>query len=566
MTRKCKWSVPDIERDIIEQLKKDLEVEQDAIAIMLARRGIFNRNQAEQFYNPSLKDLYAPSLLPDIDRAAKRLYEAIKNGEHIAIVGDYDVDGITSTAILISFLKKLGAKFTYYIPDRKVHGYGLNVEAVQNALQHNASLLIAVDIGSKDFASANLATAHGLDIIILDHHETGDVLPEVTAFVNPQAPHSQYPNKKLSASAVVFKFVQYFVQRYGIRGFNPLSLLDFVMLGLVADVMPLLGENRTMIVHGLKLLSQYQRPAIRTLFEHFNVELTDSDGSTQLDLRDIMFKIAPLLNSAGRIAHARTALNLLLSESEQEAKYWMDRLERVNNERRRLTEKTIEEAIRQAVKQSNRDIIIIVGEDWEEGIMGIIAARIQDQFKKPVIALTNVGYNTLKGSGRSPEGINLYELMSPLGTEFVRFGGHANAVGITIVKDKLHVLKDIKIDDVSEQTAPLTIDGYLSFKDLRKEKVLWFIERSAPWGEANPVPLFATQVIEDNSSEILKEKHLKLSVTDRYGIRERVVMWEGAPMLEKLKGKRFELCYYVKRRKFNGKQYINLYVKDYELL
>ncbi|NPA34933.1 MAG: single-stranded-DNA-specific exonuclease RecJ [Chlorobi bacterium] len=561
-----KWQLAEIDQDSIEQLKKDLGIDHDAIARMLIRRGIRTRGDAEEFYKPSLSNLHPPALLPDIEKAAERLAKALKTDELIAIVGDYDVDGITSTSVLINFLNRVNAKFVYYIPDRKVHGYGLNVESVQWALQQGASLLIAVDIGSRDFAAVNMAKAHGLDIIVLDHHETGEVLPDVYAFVNPQAPHSQYPNKRLSASAVVFKFVQFFSERFRLKKFDPYSVLDLVMLGLVADVMPLVGENRTMVVHGLRLVARYQRPAIRTLFRHFNVDITDSEGALQLDLRDIVFKISPLLNSAGRIAHARTALNLLLSNNETEASFWMDQLIRLNNERRKLTEKAVEEAIKQATKQAANDIIIVVGRDWEEGIMGIVAARIQDLFKKPVIALTDVGFGVLKGSGRSPEHVNLYDLMSPLGSEFVRFGGHANAIGITIMKDRLNVLERIRTNGSTEGTKALTIDGFLNFKDLKDEKILWFIENSAPWGEANPIPLFATSVIEDSSSEIVKEKHLRLSVSDQYGIREKVMLWEGASEVQKLRGKRFWLCYYVKKRKFNGKEYLNLYVKDYDLL
>ncbi len=560
-----KWQLADIEQDIIDRLKKDIEIDNDTVARMLIRRGVLSRSQAEEFYKPSLKNMHSPRLLPDIDKASERLAQALRNNELIAIVGDYDVDGITSMAILINFLKNLNAKFIYYIPDRKTHGYGLNVEAVQWALQHNASLLIAVDIGSKDFTAAQMANALGLDIIVLDHHETGDILPDVYAFVNPQSPKSKYPNKKLSASAVAFKFVQYLSKKFNLRRFDPYSLLDLVMLGLVADVMPLIGENRTMVVHGLKLVAQYQRPAIRALFKHFNVEITDSDGSLQLDLRDIAFKISPLLNSAGRIAHARTALNLLLSDSESEASFWLDQLARLNNERRKLTEKAVEEAIKQASKQANNDVIVVIGKDWEEGIMGIVAARIQDMFNKPVIALTDVGAGMLKGSGRSPEHLNLYELMSPLGQEFARFGGHANAVGITIMKDKVQVLNQLKTQDINNGEKLLTIDGTLSFKDLKDEKTLWFIENTAPWGEANPMPLFATTVIEDNSSEVVNDKHLRLSVCDQYGIRERVMFWEASDLKNHFSGKRFWLCYYVKRRKFNGKQYLNLYVKDYDL-
>ncbi len=560
-----KWQLANVEQDALEQLKKDIEIDNDTIARMLIRRGVLSRRQAEEFYNPSLNHLHSPESLPDIEKAAERLVEALKNNELIAIVGDYDVDGITSTSILINFLQSLKAKFIYYIPDRKMHGYGLNVESVQWALQHSASLLIAVDIGSKDFAATNMANAYGLDIIVLDHHETGGHLPNVHAFVNPQAPNSYYPNKKLSASAVVFKFLQYLVKRYKLRKFDPYSLLDLVMLGLVADVMPLVDENRTMVIHGLNLVARYQRPAMRTLFKHFNIEITDSEGSLQVDLRDIAFKISPLLNSAGRIAHARTALNLLLSESDSEASFWLEQLIRLNNERRKLTEKAVEEAISQASKQADKDIIVVVGQDWEEGVMGIVAARIQELFKKPVIALTDVGFGILKGSGRSPEDVNLYELMSPLGSEFVRFGGHANAVGITIMKDKVEILSQIRANDLKDEEKSLTIDGPLAFKDLKDEKILWFIENTAPWGEGNPIPLFAAPVIEDNTSEIVKERHLKLSVSDQYGIREQVMFWDGSDLKERFKGKRFWLCYYVKRRKFNGKQYVNLYVKDYEL-
>ncbi len=565
MTVPKKWQLADIEQDIIDHLKKDIEIDNDTIARMLIRRGVLSRSQAEEFYKPSLKNMHSPQLLPDIEKASERLVQALRQNELIAIVGDYDVDGITSTAILINFLKKLNAKFIYYIPDRKAHGYGLNVEAIQWALQNGASLLIAVDIGSKDFTATQMASALGLDILVLDHHETGDMLPDVYAFVNPQAPTSNYPNKKLSASAVAFKFVQYISNRFNLNRFDPFSLLDLVMLGLVADVMPLIGENRTMVIHGLKLVARYQRPAIRTLFKYFNVEVTDSEGSLQLDLRDIAFKIAPLLNSAGRIAHARTALNLILSESESEASFWLEQLIRLNNERRKLTEKAVEEAVKQASTQVDNDVIVVVGQDWEEGIMGIVAAKIQEMFKKPVVALTDVGHGTLKGSGRSPEHINLYDLMSPLNSQFVRFGGHANAVGITITKDKVEILSKIKINSDKNTDKSLTIDGPLAFKDLQNERTLWFIENTAPWGEANPIPLFATNVIEDNSSQIINDKHLRLSVSDQYGIRERVMFWEASNLKNHFSGKRFWLCYYIKRRKFNGKQYLNLYVKDYDL-
>ncbi len=554
------WQLAPIAQEEIGQLGREIEVPSPALLRYFLRRGLRSRQTIEHFLHPSLKHLHDPFLLPDLDKAVRLLLTHLHRDHFIAVVGDYDVDGLTSLALIGDLLDKVGAKYEIYIPDRHREGYGLSREAVHWAYRQGARLLIAVDIGSKDTDALLLARQLGITTIVLDHHEVPMPWPPADALVNPHRPDSRYPFPTISAAVVVLKFIQAVHQRLN-RPFQPGEWLDLVALSILADVMPLLDENRALVVAGLKQMEQQLRPGLKALMQ--TMGLTNSTTSWQTrDARDLMFRLAPALNAAGRIAHAREGLYLLRATSDTEAQYWAEKLQNLNQMRRQLTESVFRAALQQAQQYSQDEILILTGNDWHEGVVGIVAARLVERLHKPVIVLTEVAPGIYKGSGRSPDYYNLYELLLPHAHLFARFGGHAQAVGLTIPAEHIPILRRLMNQTQIHENSvakPLIVDAPLGLDEITPQFMDW-LERTAPWGEGNPTPLFVSQEVREvGKSYVFKERHLKLVVADRTGAQQYVTLWNQGDRLAEYHLRKMDIVYTLRRRYYQDRAYIDLY-------
>ena len=463
-------------------------------AHLLYNRGIKRAAEVEPYLAVDESLLNDPSLLPDMEGGVARLREALRSGETIGVFGDFDADGITGTALLVQALHDLGATVVPYLPDRVDEGHGLNDDAVRLLRERGVSLLVTVDCGATSVDQVRLAASLGMDTIVTDHHSLPPALPDAYALINPRRPDSAYPYPHLTGVGMSFKLVEALYADLGKP--RPDHLLELVALGTVADVGPLTGENRYMVKRGLELLNATENPGIKALVASAGLEL----GT--MDTESLAFGLIPRLNVAGRLDHAGTSLDLLTTTSLETAEALADELQRKNWERQSLTEQGVKEAQRQVAagleSEGGLPSIIIVGsEDWLPGILGLIAGRLAEQLYRPVVALS-LGERTSRASARSIPEFDIVDAFRACADLFVRYGGHPQAAGFTIVtgslpllESRLRALADERLPDI-ELTPKVDIDCEVS-PALFAGDNLDFIQSLAPFGEGNPAPVFLTR-------------------------------------------------------------------------
>lgn len=475
-----------------------------SIIAAFARRGITTQQHTERFLNPTWQALEDPFLLPDIEPALKYLHSAIKNKQKIFVVGDYDVDGTTSAALLGDFFQKVRHEAFYlHIPSRFTEGYGVSDLAVDKALTEGYGLFIAVDCGTKDGPRLARLQAAGVPVIVIDHHAMGpgDPFPPAVAFVNPQRPDATYPNPYLSAGGVTFKLLSAYVQRYGLPEAWLEEWVQLAAISLLADIMPLVGENRLLVQLGLRLLESSARPGLAALMERAGV-------SIPLRSRDIVFSLVPRLNASGRLQEARFTLYLLLqlapSDKLNEVVTYLDKL---NRYRQKLQEDTLQIALRSLETRwpgittghsAPPPALVVAGDNWNKGIIGLVAAKLNERFNRPAVAFTQEnGSDLLVGSARSPEGVPLYELLENHCKPYlVRFGGHDRAAGLSLQPQQLEAFTAALTKAAAAYVRPRptdALDALLPAQDLTVELAQW-VERFEPTGPGNPAPRF---LIED---------------------------------------------------------------------
>ena len=463
------------------------------ISTILLNRGI-DENDFSSFLQKSMKDIINPMLLPDMEEAAKRIAEAIKNKEKITIYGDYDVDGITSTALLYEFLEEQGANISYYIPDRKDEGYGINIMAVNKLFKQGTKLLITVDCGITAIGEVEFAALQGMDVIITDHHTCKDRLPAAAkAIVNAKRPDCDYPFDGLAGVGVAFKLMLAVVMTLGLNTteyFNKYA--DIAAIGTIADVVPLLDENRIIVDKGIKALSKSMRPGIRAILEVSGALNRPINSSV------IAFSIAPRMNAAGRLGTAATAVELLLTKDENKARQIALELDAENKERQATEHQIYSEALELIAKDPNfekKKVIVLAKEGWHQGVIGIVASRINDLYYKPCILISY--HNGIgKGSGRSIPEFNLFDALTHCEQHLTDFGGHAVAAGLNINMSDIDAFtKEINkyADDTlsdGDMTRKIEIDCSLSEKNITvaNAKMLSQLE---PFGMDNDKPVFS---------------------------------------------------------------------------
>ena len=562
-----------------ERVFPDLE---KATENILISRGVDTEIKKEEFLHPDYEEhTYEPNLLSDIDIAVKRVLKARDNKELVCIYGDYDVDGITSSTILHDFFQQLGIKSFTYLPDRNKEGYGLNNKAIDYIIKEKADLIITVDCGITSIEEVAYANEKKLDIIITDHHFVPEKLPQALAIINPKKKNDKYPEKMLAGVGVTFKFIQAIAQQLEDYDLEQLKwLLDLVAIGNVADCVPLLGENRTLTKFGLVVLARTKRVGLKQLFEVGRIKVNAAQLPTG---ETIGFQIAPRINAAGRMDHASAAYELLTKTEEQisEARLLALDIEGQNKHRQKVTQEIIKEVTGRLDKKNLPAVIIEHDEHWSLGIVGLAAGRVADKYNRPSIVLQNRG-DILKGSCRSVPAFHLMEALTSVQHLLERFGGHAQAAGLTIKKENLGEFKKeftklVEAANLSDAKKSIIIDQQIKIRDINT-KLLEELIIMEPFGQGNKKPVFlSTQVVIRKISYLGEDKkHLKIWIAD--GVNElsqlELISFNYQNNLEDLKksakqklqeGDKVSIVYTLEENIWNGRRSIQGRIIDLEV-
>lgn len=559
------WQLPATEESEIAELVRITHLP-PLIVKLLYHRGCRTAEACHEFINPSPTRLHRPDRLPDIDRATERIISAIRNRELILVYGDYDVDGICGTAILVSTLKKLGGLVNYYLPHRHHEGYGISRAGIDYAIRHGVNLIITTDCGATDIQNLRIAQEAGIDVIVTDHHEPGEIPPPALAFVNPKRRDSAYPFRELSGAGVAFKLAWQLLASSNGNKEELVSLFDLVGLATIADVVPLIGENRIIARLGLQALNRTNRLGIRALVA------TSRLDSRKLTARDVAFVLAPRINAAGRVSHARTALELLMAEDENTAWELAAQLEQLNRTRQRMEETILSDARRfiDAAAKLNQRVLVLAQPGWNEGVIGIVAARLTEEFWRPCILISLSG-EIGKGSGRAISGFNLYEALSQTRNYLVNFGGHCYAAGLRIRRDLVQPFEEAINHYAANLPASvfqptLKIDAVADLKEITPE-LLQYLAQLQPFGPDNPEPVFASiglEVVGYPRRFGKNREHLRFKVRSDDKVLS-VIAWNRSEEIINLhigKPGHLDICYTLTNDNFNGDNQIQLELVD----
>lgn len=522
-------------------------------AQLLLQRGIDNKEAADKFLNPELKDLSDPSLLKDMDKAVARIRQSIKNKEQITIYGDYDVDGVTSATVLISALRSLNASVDVYLPERLKEGYGLHKEAIKKLRDSGTDLLITVDNGTTNVEEIEYANTLGLDVIVVDHHQVGEKLPPAHALINAHQTDDRYPYKDMAAVGTTYHLV-----RKLIGDEEAQEYLDLVALGTVADVVPLVGDNRIFTVFGLKKLNQTERVGLKVL-----IDVAGFKGK-ELESYHIGFQLGPRINAAGRIDHARKAFDLLNEVDETKAYNLALDLNDLNAKRQKMTQQILELANAQSDKWQNKKIIIVGSEGWSVGVVGIVAGRLTEEYSQPSIVF-EYQEDVCKGSARSVDGVHLVKLLDNVSEHIEGYGGHAKAAGMTIQKSKFESFKkaledfaDKSID--SDFLRPSVNISLLLEPSFANAKLFETISRFAPFGFGNVTPVFGMKQVELSGIDALGNTASIIRMIFTDGDQQIQVTGfdkSGELILSLQEGKKYDVAFTISSREWNGRKYMD---------
>ncbi|MEE8298180.1 MAG: single-stranded-DNA-specific exonuclease RecJ [Thermodesulfobacteriota bacterium] len=560
---KNNWIIEKENPKLRDKLAKSLQIS-PITAQILVNRGIENETEANLFLNCTLFDLPSPYLMKGMDRAIERIKKALKNNERIAIYGDYDVDGVTSTALLYSFLKVLKANVTYYNPDRLKEGYGINIDAVKKLAEQGVSLIISGDCGITAVKEVEQAKELGVEFIVTDHHKPPQELPQAVSILNPKLSECKYPGKEIVGVGVIFNLV--FALRRALRdeGFfkngepNLGDYLDLVALGTVADCAPLLDVNRILVKEGIKRMQSPKRLGVQALKEASSIK-------GEVTSYDLGFKLGPRINASGRMSTADNAVALFISENLEEARELAKELNEKNSNRQGTEAEIIKEAI--SLLESNPALIgtnsiVLASRNWHPGIIGIVASRIVERYEKPTMLIAIGEDGVGKGSGRSLEGINIYAALSECRELFLQFGGHEQAAGLSIREEnveKFREMFDKALENSEEQyEKKLKVDCAIELDSLTDSLISEF-ELLQPFGIGNPEPALLSRTVEVVSQRIFKDKHLGFKV--KKGTKLFDAIWFNMKEPFTLPDK-VDMVFTPEFNKWNGKKEIRLRVKD----
>lgn len=557
---------------LVRQLASELGIDH-ALANLLVQRNIKTFAEAKSFFRPQLDHLHDPFLMKDMDKAVDRLGLAMEKGEKILVYGDYDVDGTTAVALVYSFLRKFCEKSAdYYIPDRYNEGYGISYQGIDWAYDHGFTLIIALDCGIKAVEKVNYAKSKGIDIIICDHHLPDETLPEAAAVLDPKRSDCSYPFDDLSGCGVGFKFMQAFAKVNGIPFEELVPLLDLLVVSIASDLVSITGENRILAHYGLKQLNDSPRKGLLSIIKLSGLE------KHVITIDDIVFKIGPRINAAGRMESGKTAVDLLISRSDDEARDIGFTINTHNNDRKSIDREITLEALdmaRSAIRSSDLKSIVVYNPNWHKGVVGIVASRLVETYYKPTIVLTQSN-GFITGSARSIPGFDLYEAIESCSDLLENFGGHMYAAGLTMVTDHLDEFRErfenYVASKVTEQilTPIVNIDTFLDFKQITP-KFFRVLKQFQPFGPGNLSPVFITENVYDNGNgrKVGSESgHLKLELIQEDDPHRHIsaIAFNRSEHFEHLHaGNPVDICYSIAENYYRGIANIQLRVRDIKL-
>lgn len=559
---KKKWVFKNVLEEDIQNLSKELNVP-SAIASILIQREIFNLDLAKNFFRPSLDNLYDPFLMKGMDIAANRIIDALNTNEKILVYGDYDVDGSTSVAMFYSFMKRIGANVQFYIPDRHIEGYGISKAGLDFAAKTEVSLIITLDCGTKDIANVALANSFGIETIICDHHEPGDLLPAAFAILNPKQIDCSYPFKELSGCGVGFKLMHALAYKLNIPLEEILIYLDFVAVSIACDIVPIVDENRVLMYHGLLKLGNNPSPGLKILLE-------SSDAGEQVSVSDIVFGVGPRINAAGRIDHAHTAVNVLLAENLEDARIKIKTLEIFNTARKEIDREITAQALEMLSNNNNSQksrTTVLYNPNWHKGVIGIVASRCIEHYYKPTIILTE-SQGKATGSARSVSGFNLYDAISECSDLLERYGGHAFAAGLTLKVENIPLLQqrfeEIVSSTISDECLlpPQIINASLCLENI-DNRFYNILKKMTPFGPGNMQAVFIDKRVVALEYSILKEAHLKVFIKQKKGCFLEGIGF-GLAHCESIisDGKPFEMAYSIEENNFGSRTGLSIRIRD----
>jgi len=563
-----RWHLREGNQDIQELLVRELGLS-PLITRILESRDICDPDHARRYLSPSLRDLHNPFLMQDMNKAVDRIIRAIHHNERMVVYGDYDADGITSVVVLLHFLRLIHPGSTYYIPDRITEGYGLNRPAVERFRSEGISLIITVDCGISDHGPIAYARQLGMDTIILDHHEISGALPEAVAAVNPNRMDCRFPFKHLAAVGIVFNFLIALRGALRREGFwrnciypNLKEYLDLVALGTIGDIAPLVDENRIFVKIGLDLITEDKRVGLRALklvsgIEH---QVVDSDKAS--------FALIPRINATGRIASASDAVDLLLSENQDQAEELARKLDGFNRKRQVMEKAIFHELLGKVgnlYEAGEIGPLVFASPGWHPGVIGIVASRLVERFGRPAI-LISLKDGIGKGSGRSVSAFNIYEGLKRCESLLLSYGGHRYAAGISIREGDIpsfsvrlrEILRDN--DPAIDFTACTTIDAQCSLTDITPE-FLSQVEKLAPFGSRNPEPILCVRNVSMVSPSIVGNNHLKMRINGD-GVSRNSIWFSKGQFLQDLSSAMLDIVFTPQMNTWNGSSDIQLKMKD----
>lgn len=554
------WNLKKYDNEVVAKYCEKYNISSILAKLLLARGVEFD--SVDRYLNVTLDNLYDPFLMKDMEKTIDRILKAKSTSEKVIIYGDYDVDGVTSITVLYSFLKELGMDVHYYLPDRMEEGYGLNKEALKKIKDLGYSLVITVDCGISAVEELEYANSIGLEVCITDHHECGKVLPNAYSIVNPKQADCMYPFDMLAGVGVAFKVITALSLTLNLEKEAYLKYLDIVTIGTIADIVPLLDENRIITKIGIEKVKQTKNEGLKALIR--------VAGIKNLDSTSISFALAPRINASGRMADASVAVKLLLSTSPMQANSLAELLDSQNKERQAVEKEILEEVLEKIEKEKlyERKSLVVAGKGWHQGVIGIVASKVAEKYVKPVILITYED-KLAKGSGRTPYGISLYDALDKCKDSLVQFGGHELAAGVTLEKDKIaefsesfeKAVLELREDDL---TAIIDIDA-----EIKKEDILSGIikinEKMLPFGQKNPEPTYLYRNLKIDSLSTLKDdKHIKFRLKDGNFCIDAIGFSQGYRRDELKLGDKIDVVGNLSINDFGRDKTVQIILKDFK--
>ena len=569
MAKECKWELKEqADPEKVSRISTELGID-TVLGELLVKRGVETFEQARSFFRPSLANLHDPFLMKDMDVAVERLHKAIVSKEKILVYGDYDVDGTTAVALVFSFISRFTSAVDFYIPDRNDEGYGVSVKGIDWAAENGFKLIITLDCGIKAIEKTRYASSKGIDMIICDHHLPDSEIPAAVAVLDPKREDCNYPFDDLSGCGVGFKLVQAYSQRFGIPFESLVPLLDYLVVSIASDLVSVVGENRVLAHYGLKQLNENPRAGLLAMITLSKLEL----GHITID--DIVFKIGPRINAAGRMETGRLAVELLTANDLDTATEMGEKINENNNDRKSIDREITQEALEMVQNGqclSWKNATIVYNPNWNKGVVGIVASRLVEAFYKPTIVLTKSnGFVT--GSARSIQGFDFYEAIESCSDLLENFGGHVYAAGLTLKEENLpqfavRVDKFVGEKITKEMLTPVVvIDAKLDFSRITP-KFFRILKQFQPFGPGNSNPIFLTENVYDdgNARKVgAGGVHVKLDLLQESQPYHQIpaIAFNMSDFYEYIKaGNPFDVCYAIVENYYRGNTNIQLRLKD----